>query len=198
MPEYRQLDDAYLTNLLLQKDHEAFSEIYRRYWHVLFLHAHKMIRDEDEAKDIVQDIFIGLWNCSSSIHITSNLKGYLYVTVRNRILNRIRQTKSSDDFVGLLAKEINGVDESTTDLINERELQEIIDNEVNRLPPRMKQVFQLSREEFLTHKQIAQRLGTSEETVKKQISGSLKILRGKLDKFGGLSILLVEFLRHKA
>lgn len=198
MPEYRQLDDAYLTNLLLQKDHEAFSEIYRRYWHVLFLHAHKMIRDEDEAKDIVQDIFIGLWNCSSSIHVTSNLKGYLYVTVRNRILNRIRQTKSSDDFVGLLAKEINGVDESTTDLINERELQEIIDNEVNRLPPRMKQVFQLSREEFLTHKQIAQRLGTSEETVKKQISGSLKILRGKLDKFGGLSILLVEFLRHKA
>lgn len=198
MLEYRKFDDEKLIYLLTQRNQNAFSEIYRRYWHILFLHACKIIRDEDEAKDIVQDIFISLWNSSSKIHITSNLKGYLYVTVRNRILNRIRQTKSSEDFLGLLAKEINGIDESTTELINERELQEIIDNEVNSLPPRMKQVFQLSREEFLTHKQIAQRLGTSEETVKKQISGSLKILRGKLDKFGGLSVLLVEFLRHKA
>lgn len=195
--EYRKFDDVELAHLLRQQDQNAFSEIYRRHWHILFLHAYKMIRDEDEAKDIVQDIFAGLWNSSATLNISSSLKGYLYVTVRNRILNRIRQTKSSDDFIGLLAQQLTGVDESTTDLINERELQEIIDNEVNKLPPRMKQVFQLSREHFLTHKQIAEKLGTSEETVKKQISGSLKILRGKLDKFGGLSVLLAELLRHR-
>jgi RNA polymerase sigma-70 factor (family 1) len=198
MSEYRKFDDAYLTNLLIQKDHGAFSEIYRRYWHKLFLHAYKMIKDEDEAKDIVQDVFVGVWNSSSTINITSNIKGYLYITARNRILNRIKQSKCNDDFIGLLANEITGVDETTTDLINERDLQEIIDNEVDKLPPRMKQVFQLSREKFLTHKQIAEQLGTSEETVKKQISGALKILRGKLDKFGGLSVLLLEFLRYRS
>jgi RNA polymerase sigma-70 factor (ECF subfamily) len=197
MSDFSQYGEMDLVGLLKTGDRAAFSEIYKRYWHLLFLHAYKMIKNEDEAKDAVQEIFISLWNNRETLNITSNLKGYLYVTVRNRILNKIRQTKSSDDFLDLLAREMNESDESTLQLINEKELIELIDNEVNLLPPRMKQVFQMSRKDFLSHKEIAEMLGTSEETVKKQISRSLKILRTKVDKFGGLSFLLLEFLSHK-
>jgi RNA polymerase sigma-70 factor (ECF subfamily) len=198
MSTQNQYDDMDLFNLVKLGDASAFSILYARFWHPMFLHCLKIIKDEDEAKDIVQDIFIQIWNNPEKIQITTSAKNYLYACVRNRVLNRIRQSKNSGNFLELLAREMSEADAITVDKINERELAELIDNEVNLLPPRMKQVFEMSRKEFLTHKQIALKLGTSEGTVKKQITNTLKILRGKLDRFGGLSILLLEYLKYQS
>ncbi len=177
---FSKYSDHELLTLLSADNSMAFSEIYSRYWHNLFLHAYKMIGDEDASKDIIQELFIALWAKRQDLHIRLNLKSYLYVTARNQVLNYIRKYRKIDDLVNLIAEEMSELDYHTIDGIDERQLIIQIDEEISRLPPKMRLVFEMSRKEFLTHKEIAQRLGTSEETVKKQISNSLKVLRKRM------------------
>lgn len=188
------LSDLELVALLRDGDKEAFTEIYRRHWHLLYLHTRKLLTDKDEAKDLVQDVFYSLWTKANELDVRTNVKGYLYVTARNRVLNAIRN-KKGNTFIELIAEEIIAMDHTTVQQIDERELAALIDAEIEQLPPKMKLVFELSRKEFLTHKEIAKRLDMNEEAVKKQISRSIKILRLKLGHYAGFAIGLLTFLR---
>lgn len=197
MPDYSLLTDLELTELLKMQDELAFAQVYKRYWHPLFLHAYKMLEDEDVAKDIIQELFISFWSKSPALQIKTNLKAYLYVMVRNRIINHIRNNKVNDNFISMLAEAMEEADHRTIQDIDSKDLVLLIDQEINLLPPRMKQVFEMSRKQFMSHKEIAAELGTTEETVKKQISKSIKILKIKLDKYGGISAILLEIIRHR-
>ena len=196
MIDYKALSDSELAVLFQQQDRKAFEEIYRRYWHPLFLHAYHILDDEDEAQDIIQDLFIAFWNKSFADRIHTSLKSYLYVMVRNKVLNHIRKNKINSNFIQLLSTKLTEKDFNTVHDIELKELTVLIDQEIDLLPPRMKQVFEMSRKEFLTHREIAERLGTSEETVKKQITNSLKLLRVKFDQHLFLAALLAEAIRH--
>jgi len=197
MSAFSALTDQELTVLLKQGDRLAFSEIYSRHWHNLFLHAYKMLDNEDEAKDVIQELFISLWSKAADLRIKTNLKAYLYVSARNRVINHIRKHRISDDFLTMIAGEMEEADDYTVQTIEERDLVALIDQEINLLPPRMKAVFEMSRKEFLSNKEIAARLGTSEETVKKQISNSIRTLKLKLNKHAGTAVILLEILRHR-
>ena len=192
MTEYKALIDSELAVLFQQQDRKAFEEIYRRYWHPLFLHAYHILDDEDEAQDIIQDLFISFWNKPPTDQIHTSLKSYLYVIVRNKVLNHIRKNKINANFIQLLSTKLTEKDFKTVQDIELKELAVLIDSEIGLLPPRMKQVFEMSRKEFLTHREIAERLGTSEETVKKQITNSLKLLRVKFNQHLFLAALLAE------
>jgi len=196
MIEYKALNDSELTTLFQQQDRKAFEEIYRRYWHPLFLHAYHILDDEDEAQDIIQDLFVTFWNKPFVGQIHTSLKAYLYVMVRNKVLNHIRKNKINANFIQLLSTRLTEKDLNTVQNIELKELTALIDQEIDLLPPRMKQVFEMSRKEFLTHKEIAERLGTSEETVKKQITNSLKLLRVKFDQNLFLAALVAEAIHH--
>jgi len=194
MSSFQTLSDLELVTLLKEGDTAAFTEIYRRHWHLLYLHTRKLLGDKDEAKDLVQDVFYTLWTKVKELDVRTNLKGYLYVTARNRVLNVIRDKKGST-FIELIAEEISAMDHSTVQEIDERELAALIDAEIELLPPKMKLVFELSRKEFLTHKEIAERLDMNEEAVKKQISRSIKTLRLKLGHYAGFSLVLLTVIR---
>jgi RNA polymerase sigma-70 factor (ECF subfamily) len=196
MTEYKALIDSELAVLFQQQDRKAFEEIYRRYWHPLFLHAYHILDDEDEAQDIIQDLFISFWNKPPTDQIHTSLKSYLYVMVRNKVLNHIRKNKINANFIQLLSTKLTEKDFKTVQDIELKELAVLIDSEIDLLPPRMKQVFEMSRKEFLTHKEIAERLGTSEETVKKQITNSLKLLRVKFNQHLFLAALLAEAIHR--
>ena len=196
MIDYKALSDSKLAVLFEQQDRKAFEEIYRRYWHPLFLHAYHILDDEDEAQDIIQDLFVAFWNKSFTDRIHTSLKSYLYVTVRNKVLNHIRKNKINTNFIQFLGTKLTEKDFNTVQDIELKELTILIDREIDLLPPRMKQVFEMSRKEFLSHKEIAERLGTSEETVKKQITNSLKLLRVKFDQHLFLAALLAEAIRQ--
>ena len=196
MIDYKALSDSELAVLFEQQNRKAFEEIYSRYWHPLFLHAYHILDDEDEAQDIIQDLFIAFWNNSFTDRIHTSLKSYLYVMARNKVLNHIRKNKINANFIQFLSTKLTEKDFNTVQDIELKELTILIDREIDMLPPRMKQVFEMSRKEFLTHKEIAERLGTSEETVKKQITNSLKLLRVKFDQHLFLTALLAEAIRH--
>ena len=91
--DYNSFSDQELTSLLKEHDQLAFAEVYRRYWHPLFLHAYKMLNDEDQAKDVIQELFIALWSKIPSTEIRTSLKSYLYVMARNSVINYIRKNK---------------------------------------------------------------------------------------------------------
>jgi len=198
MKNYGEFTDEALILLLKEKDKLAFTEIYQRHWHMLYLHTFKILGDEDESKDLVQDTFFNFWEKSGELQIKTNLKGYLFVAVRNRIFSLIRKRKVNPDFVDIVMEELNQLDNTTVEHINERELIKLIDAEIEQLPKKMKEVFELSRKEFLTNKEIAIKLNMTEEAVKKQIHRSIRILKLKLGNYAGISVVLISVVYDRA
>lgn len=190
------IDEPDLLKRLISGDEQAFTLIYKIYWPVLYSHALRMLHDEEEAKDVVQELFLNFHGKSARLSIHTRLSAYLYISLRNRILNLIRQQQVKFDYLGNLAHFTEHTDNPILDQIHEKELQKNINAEIDRLPPKMRRIFELSRKEYLTHKQIALRLEISDQTVKTQINNALKSLRLKIDTFIFIKIwvLLSVFL----
>lgn len=189
------LSDAELIDLLKSGSESAFTVIYHRYWRLIYAHVYKMLRDEDESKDIVQEVFSNLWLKVDQIPHQQNFAGYLYVAARHKVLNAIRHHKFKDDYLDSLAKYVDEASEETLQYLDQRDLMAAVEKEIALLPPRMRQVFEMSRKDNLSHKEIAQLLGTSDQTVKKQINKSLRIIRSNLKESGGAAILLLMLSR---
>src|SRR5690606_28416459 len=159
MSQYGTYTDEELLGFLRGGDREAFTEIYNRYWQVMITHACKMLKDEAEALDIVQDIFLTIWNRSSEWHIESSLKAYLYTATRNQALKVINRSYRKDAFATELAAAYEEGLSTTDEAVAFQEFADILEATIQTLPPRLKVVYQKSREQGLSHKAIAQELG---------------------------------------
>jgi len=195
MQKYSDFSDSELVILLKEQDHFAFTEIYNRYAVLMFYKVNQMLRDEEIAKDLVQDLFVTLWDKATSIKSDNNLAGYLYIAVRNSVLKLIQRNKLKSDFISSLAKFATEVNFETVQHIEEKELSQVVQQEIDNLPPKMKEVFELSRKEDLSHAEIAAKLGISDKTVKKQVNNALKILRQKLSAVAPFGLILLELTK---
>ncbi len=178
MTNYSDLTDSQLIDLLKGDNESAFTEIYSRYWKPLFDTAYSIIQDEDSAKDIVQNVFISLWQRREVSDIQS-LKPYLQQAARFLVLKAIRANQTDLRFY-------ERVKEITSEILNDdplifKEQQLLIQNLLNSLPENCRETFRLSREEGYTYKQIASHLNISEKAVEKRMSKSLKHMRGGLN-----------------
>ncbi|EOR96799.1 RNA polymerase ECF-type sigma factor [Arcticibacter svalbardensis MN12-7] len=183
MTAYQSLTDLELTNMLKIGDHSAYTEIYSRYNRLLYIHAYNKLRDREAAKDILQELFTALWNNKERFIIQTNLSGYLYTAIRNRILKLIAHKSIEGTYV-ISIQNTNQHENGFTDhRLRENQLATIIEREIAKLPEKMREVFLLSRKDQLSHSEISNRLGIAEPTVKKQVNNALKILRVKL-QFG--------------
>jgi len=188
------LSDTDLIAQLKLGSENAFTEIYNRYWSVLYLHARHMLNNRDEARDIVQEVFTSFWNKAETLAATTNINAYLYRSTRNSVLNLIRKEKSKQAYLSELGDFYEKGEFSTDSQVNFNELKRLIDQEVALLPIKMRRVFEMSRNENLSHAQISQQLDISDLTVKKQINKALHILRHRLGI--PLSVLVVYFNIH--
>jgi RNA polymerase sigma-70 factor (family 1) len=181
MTDYKAISDNELISLLKESDHSAYNEIYHRYFFLIYTHAYKKLRDEDQAKDVVQDVFAALWFKKDSNLPTSNLAGYLYTAVRNKVFDLFaRQQVQSKYIDSLHVFLINTTSVPTDYRIRENDLKAYIAKEILALPPKMRKIFELSKNEQLSHKEIAKQLNISENNVSKQVNNALRILRTKL------------------
>lgn len=162
-------------------DDRAFVKIYERYWEELFHHALTMTSCEDLAKDITQEAFVELWNRLREQENQISVRPYLHTTVRNKTLNLIARGKVQTKYLESLGDYLERGENRTDHPLRERQFQEFIDGEIASLPEKMRIIFEMSRKERMTYKEIAKHLSLSDKTVKKQVSNALKILRIKLD-----------------
>ncbi|MFC6100808.1 RNA polymerase sigma factor [Olivibacter domesticus] len=190
MKGYRLLTDAALTERMIVQDHRAFKEIYDRYWSILYRHALHMLRDDEQAADVVQDIFANLWDKAAMLKISNSLSSFLYASVRNRIFDLIDREKVKHKYLAFSMASFDVEKCEADELIRERQLRQAIEEEVNRLPAKMREIFVLSRYAHLSYQEIADQIQISEGTVRKQIHNALRILRLKL---GSLFFLLIIY-----
>lgn len=181
--------DQQLSSLLREGDQLAFAFIYNKFKASLYLHALRTIKDGDQARDIVQEVFTNLWEKRYSFTPSSSIDNYLYGAVRNRVFNSIAHQNITDRYAKSIQSFLEKGEFFTDNLIREKELTQIIEREIAALPKKMREVFLLSRNTELSHREIGKLLGISETTVKKQVSNAVRILRLKVN----LSVLLFYF-----
>lgn len=175
--------DNELLSLLRESNLDAYREVYDRYHACLYIHALKRLRDKEECRDIIQNIFINLWEKRAELNIENNLSGYLYTSVRNAVFNLLVKNKLKQEHIQSINEFSLGWSYSTDFLVRENQLKILIDKEIELLPKRTREIFKLSRRENLSHKEIGAKLLISEQTVKTTINNALKILRVKLGSF---------------
>lgn len=179
--DYKLFTDTELADLLNQRDKIAFEEVYRRYWPILYHFARKMLQDNEQAKDIVQDTFTKLYLQVGVLDFQQiKLAPYLYALVRNAVITLINRNKLKNNYIVSFQNYVNAGEYVTDNQVLENEMQRQINEGIASLPPKMREIFELSRKANLSRKEIAETTRLSEETVKKQIYNAVKILRSKL------------------
>ncbi len=144
------------------------------------------------AKEIVQDSFINLWEKRQSIDISKSVKSYLTTSIRNKCLNYLRDTKKFNTDIILSDVLFQEVNFEQSDKLIEKELSNRINNAIDKLPEKCKEIFVLNRFENLKYKEIAVKFNISIKTVETQISKALKHLREKLKDYLVFIIALLE------
>src|SRR4051812_6602008 len=99
MSDYKSLSDQELLVLLKEGEHPAFAEIYNRFYSLLYVHAYRRLSDEDSANDLIQDVFVSLWEKRNDLIVKSSLSSYLYAIVRNRIIDLYNRSKVSEKYL---------------------------------------------------------------------------------------------------
>ena len=186
--EYKILSDELLVKLLRVGEQDAFEEIYRRYWQKLLRSAQFKLRSKETIEEILQDLFISLWEKREKVLI-ENLEAYLNTSLRYLIINQIKKQILQEKFVEYSLKK-NELTDDVDESVAFNELSIAIEKAIEQLPEKTQQIFRLNRLEYKSVKEIALLLETPERTVEYHITQALKALRIHLREFIALSVLL--------
>lgn len=156
---------------------EAFTLLYNRYCDKVYRFAQLYITSLIEVEEIVQDVFVRLWETRSSIDEDKNIEGFLFILTRNLIFNHTRKHYNETAFKMLYLKALENVTVSIEDELEASDLKAYIDNLISLLPERRREIFCLSRKSHLTNKEIAQRCSITEKAVERHINLSLRFLK---------------------
>ncbi len=158
-----------------------FEKVYTEYFDRLFAYALVITKSESTAKDVVSDVFYGLWNSKKDLYTVKELKSYLYTSVKHQAIRAISKdfSKYHSDKYNLTIATIDGLDPE--ELLLGKELTEFIDKAVNKLPPQCGLVYRMIREDNLSYIEVAKELGISHDTVKHHLKTALKKLKMELE-----------------
>ena len=177
MAAYTKLTDEQLVTLFKKGDGRAFAEIYNRYAKSLAGFAASKLYSLDDARDILHDLFVCFWENRDQLHINSNLQSYLFAIIRHRIVDKIRKNITREQYAALRQSFDEVYQNSIDEELEAKELKQTVSKSVESLPPRVKEIFKLSREDGLSNREIAEKLNLSEQTIKNQLSAAIKHLR---------------------
>ncbi|WP_179414620.1 RNA polymerase sigma factor [Mucilaginibacter sp. E4BP6] len=196
------VNDQELIALLREGNAAAYTELFDRYQPILYVYARKSTGDRDTAADIVQDVFISLWDKRESFRYEASLLTYLYSAVRYQFFNLLDKQKVRADYAASLQQDAAEGSPMTDNYMREKEMSRLIEQAVDALPANLREVFLLSQRANMTAAEIAELYGVSEKTIKNRLSLAIKQLRLKLNLMGivpiGMSIdLFLEILKKK-
>ncbi|MGO4822570.1 MULTISPECIES: RNA polymerase sigma-70 factor [unclassified Flavobacterium] len=185
------INTSFFIHQLKEGENAAFETLYHLYFQKLFHFANSYIEDEEEAKEIVQNIYFKIWKKRAKLELDLNLHSYLFKMVKNACLDYFKHQKvraNYKDFCDIERKNINQLAllDTASTLYIENELLEKINKSVDKLPEACKRIFIKSRFQGLKHKEIAEELNISTKTVENQLTKALKFLRMELKEYTAL------------
>lgn len=181
MDKQLKAEDIELMDRMRSGDTAAFKLIYNKYWNQLYYSAYNILKDQQICEDVIQEIFINLWNKRELIEIKISLKAYLFASTRYEVYRQIRYGSVHEELFENVYERMETHSEYGN--IEHRELLSQINSIVDKLSSKCKVVYKLSREEQLTHKQIASQLDISTKTVENHLNKALRQLRISLGLF---------------
>lgn len=170
---------------LIGGDEDAFCELYATYKNRLIYFAMRFLKSREYAEDVFQDAFTVVWQSRRFINPDASFSSYLYTIMRNRILNQLRNTANEEKLKESILSQALDYTEDTKREVMLNDLKSLISHALQQLTPRQREIFEMSREAQLSHKEIADKLGISINTVQEHISTSLKLIRTYLIKYSG-------------
>nr|WP_293838999.1 RNA polymerase sigma-70 factor [uncultured Arsenicibacter sp.] len=187
---YRQYNEDQLVVALQDGNQEAFAEIYDRYWRLLYRLAYKKLRSRETAEELVQDLFVSIWTKRNQTTIRE-LRPYLLTALRFSIINHIESLRVHDRFIAYYESFLHQPATEPADELSLQDLTDAVERCLLTLPEKSQQVFRMSRFEYLTIPEIAQRLDLSEKTVEYHLTRSLKVVRENLRNLGSLALFFL-------
>lgn len=187
------LSDIELVEKLQKGNVEAFDLIYEKYSHKLYAFGLKYLRSTDDAEELVQSVFLKLWENYKNLKKEASFKSYLFTIAYNEICNLFRKRNYLQKFISDILYENAQTSSQTENSIDYKSVLEQVQLIIESLPDRQKTIFLKSRNEGKSTKEIALELGLSPGTVDNYISESLKFIRSRLRK-ENLSLILFFFL----
>ncbi len=169
----------------------AFEQVFHAYYKALVGYARTILKDSDDAEDMVQQVFITVWEKRSAMEIHTSLRSLLYRAVHNACLNRIKQQQVRSGY----AKEVIQLHResgATEDRMQQKELQKKIEQAMEHLPEQCSKIFKMSRFEQLKYQEIADQLGLSIKTVENQMGKALKVMREQLKDYLPLLVMILS------
>jgi len=175
-----QRDDINLVRQLKSNDINAFNALFQKYSQNLYRFSFSMLKNREDSEEIVQEAFLRIWNNRSKIDTDKSFKAYLFKISYNLIMNQLKQRLKDEAFLIHLEQYFGTKQMAPPDVVDYMIIQNRINSIVEELPEKRKQIFRLSREDGLSHKEIAKKLDISVKTVENQIGLVLKQLKSKL------------------
>lgn len=173
-------EDEILYKRIKKADHQAFDMLFQNYWKRLFQYAFKLLQDQQQAEDVVQEVLVQLWENAPQRDIT-HLSGYLFRSVKYQVALIVKGEKWKVNWEAL---DLEEVQESTEiDQVIKEDMYRRLDLSIDNLPEKCKAVFQLHKKEGFSVKDIAASLNLSQRTVENQIHKAMKVLRSELGLF---------------
>lgn len=189
-----QLSDSDIVRAIRQGQESAFEQLFRTYYERLCRYADTLLKDADEAEEMVQTVFLTIWEKRADWEVTLSLKAYLYRAVHNHCLNRIKHYGVRENHREYaLYVQADGYD-PVTETIQASELEDRIERAVSKLPGQCQVVFRMSRFEEMKYQEIADQLGLSVKTIENQIGKALRIMRQELADYLPVIVLLATRL----
>lgn len=173
--------DGKLLARMREDDRRAFAIIYDRYAAGLLGFTARKVASLEEASDLVHDLFVEIWNKRGQLQIQTSFRTYVFGAIRYKIIDHIRKNSRQDYYIDLLSSLQARADDSTRDSILFRDLMKLTESEIDKLPPRTREIFLLSRQQHLSVGEIAGKLKLSDQTVKNQLSTALRKLRPRIE-----------------
>ena len=188
-----QLSEQQYWQLISQGDKKVYEQVFRTYYQALCNYACSVIKDMDEAEEVVQNVFYTIWNKREVLQVTASIKSYLYRAVHNDCLNKLKHGKVKTLYAEEYKSHANGGFDSSTNVLEAKELNKQINTAIDSLPEQCGLVFKLSRFENLKYAEIAEQLGISVKTVENHMGKALKIMREKLKDYLPLAFWLLFY-----
>ena len=177
-----QVTDEDLLQLVKNGNHHALETLYMRYFNLLCDFAHKYVRSNLTAEEVVSDVFLYIWLKRDQIKIQKNLKVYLFTAVKNRSFNYLQNNNKNFEDIDFVEKRKPLSSESADGLLLQKELEDEIEKIISQLPPKRQLIFRMSRIDGLKYKEIAEVLSISVRTVQNHMVEAVKFIANHYSK----------------